>query len=85
MTCSIERCTRQRNARGWCKLHYERWRVYGSPLYEVRAFYGRVSSESLEAKLARKSVDAPNGCSRMACEQGRIRIRPARRAGPGDV
>jgi HNH endonuclease len=28
--CSIERCGRQVHRRGWCSLHYERWRKFGS-------------------------------------------------------
>lgn len=29
--CSIDGCNRLYWARGWCKRHYERWRVHGSP------------------------------------------------------
>ena len=28
-TCSVESCTRKHYARGWCQMHYERWRKAG--------------------------------------------------------
>jgi HNH endonuclease len=31
-TCSIPDCERRAMARGWCQLHYERWRATGDPL-----------------------------------------------------
>lgn len=30
--CSIDGCERQHVARGWCALHYNRWRAHGDPL-----------------------------------------------------
>ena len=30
--CSVEGCEKKVLARGWCSLHYERWRVRGDPL-----------------------------------------------------
>lgn len=27
--CSVENCERQSHSRGWCKMHYERWRKRG--------------------------------------------------------
>ncbi len=32
--CSIQGCGEAHNARGWCKRHYERWRIHGDPLGE---------------------------------------------------
>ena len=29
--CSIEGCEKPRNARGWCQMHYRRYRIYGDP------------------------------------------------------
>ena len=34
--CSIEGCDRVYEARGWCKLHYYRWRMNGDPLVRRR-------------------------------------------------
>lgn len=31
-TCKIEGCPRDYEAKGFCGLHYRRWRLYGSPL-----------------------------------------------------
>lgn len=32
-TCSIEGCARGARARGWCSLHWDRWRRHGDPLF----------------------------------------------------
>lgn len=31
-TCSIEDCDRPARARGWCEMHYDRWKAHGDPL-----------------------------------------------------
>ena len=31
MTCSVDGCERDRRARGWCQLHYQRWHRTGDP------------------------------------------------------
>lgn len=30
--CAIEGCGKPHVARGWCKSHWRRWKVYGDPL-----------------------------------------------------
>lgn len=31
-TCSVEECCGPAIKRGWCRKHYERWRIHGDPL-----------------------------------------------------
>lgn len=47
--CAVESCTAQRRARGWCAVHYARWRRHGDPevverIYrdDVARFFSRV-------------------------------------------
>lgn len=42
-TCSIEGCDLKHYGRGWCSMHYTRWRRYGSP------HGGLTKSESISA------------------------------------
>jgi 5-methylcytosine-specific restriction endonuclease McrA len=35
-TCSVEDCTKERKRRGWCDMHYWRWKKYGDPLVTTR-------------------------------------------------
>lgn len=32
-TCSIDGCEKPHLARGWCSMHYERWKHHGDPMY----------------------------------------------------
>ena len=34
MICSLDGCERTARHRGWCNLHYERWRIHGSAEWE---------------------------------------------------
>lgn len=34
--CNIEDCDRRAKARGWCKLHYDRWLAHGDPMGKPR-------------------------------------------------
>ncbi len=36
--CFVDGCEKPHSARGWCNTHYQRWRVYGDPLFQVRVF-----------------------------------------------
>lgn len=35
-TCSMEGCLRAHFGRGWCQLHYDRWRTHGDPEITLR-------------------------------------------------
>ena len=34
--CAIEECSRPRKARGWCSVHYGRWRKHGDPHFVTK-------------------------------------------------
>jgi hypothetical protein len=52
-TCSIADCDSPRIIRGWCRLHYQRWRNHGDPMY-VRP--------SVESRFHAGYAIAENGC-----------------------
>lgn len=33
-TCAVGSCGRAAERRGWCVMHYKRWRRHGDPLWE---------------------------------------------------
>lgn len=35
-TCTVNGCARAHVARGWCGMHYQRWRTYGDPHRQIR-------------------------------------------------
>jgi len=39
-TCSINECESAIHARGWCRKHYQRWKVHGDPLRSDRMSHG---------------------------------------------
>jgi hypothetical protein len=44
--CSIEGCGRPHVARGWCSVHYERWRNQGDPLAAPRRVHGHARANN---------------------------------------
>lgn len=53
--CAVEGCEKPSKVRGWCTMHYQRWKVHGDPLTVQR----RPSvSERFESRIRRE----PNGC-----------------------
>lgn len=55
--CEIEECGKEHEARGWCRLHYERWRIHGDPEGGGRRY--KTPEEAFEAR----TIPEPNtGC-----------------------
>jgi hypothetical protein len=46
--CTIEACGKPVVGRGWCSMHYARWRTYGDPLYETRRYAPQAETCSVE-------------------------------------
>lgn len=57
--CSVEGCGRPHYARGWCAMHYQRWRNHGDPLDLV--IQPRAASCSIEG--CEREVDSRGWCS----------------------
>lgn len=52
-TCSVEDCENPARARGWCTMHYQRWRKSGTLSSPVPSPYARFMA---------KTQRLPNGC-----------------------
>lgn len=60
MSCSVEGCAKASEKRGWCGMHYRRWRIHGST--DTVLPRGRFGKEPLNDRLARWSKPSPSGC-----------------------
>lgn len=47
-SCSIESCPAPAFGRGWCSMHYARWRKYGDPLHPVQRYTRQGETCSVE-------------------------------------
>lgn len=56
--CSIDGCEKQHFARGWCQMHYRRWKVTGSPGEAERL-------TALVARTKSKRTCTVEGCDRL--------------------
>ncbi len=72
MTCSIPECERAARKRGWCELHYRRWRRTGDPL---------VTRKTAKADRDDCSIE---GCDRPYHAKGLCSIHDRRRRYHGD-
>lgn len=51
--CSLPGCSKIQQARGWCPMHYQRWRTTGDPLtVPYSRPYRRLKRDSLEALMS---------------------------------
>lgn len=59
-TCTIPGCAKREQSRGWCTMHYTRWKRHGDPLFKKRLLY-----EPLEvqfwAKVDQQGPPPPDG------------------------
>lgn len=59
--CKIDGCDKPRKARGWCGLHWQRWRTHGDPRADLPP--GDRSTDPTEAFLARtEPIVGDPGC-----------------------
>lgn len=47
MECSVVGCGSPSKIRGWCNIHYERWRRHGDPLFMARPYTRGLSMEQI--------------------------------------
>jgi hypothetical protein len=56
-TCSVAGCSKASETRGWCAMHYARWRLHGDVTYTERPTWGQPDHVRFFAK-----VDADGDC-----------------------
>ena len=59
-TCSVVGCDHPYASRGYCGMHYRRWKVHGDPNYQSQQQLNR--AVDLETYFLSKVDQLPNGC-----------------------
>lgn len=60
--CSVQNCLRNKRARGWCNLHYKRWKRNGDPNTTVR--------RSADHSPGQMNFCSTEGCDRLVNAEG---------------
>ena len=59
--CAVDGCVTLAQTRGWCAMHYERWRIHGDPTFTLRAWGGGKPSPTLTYKGAHSRLRRERG------------------------
>lgn len=60
-TCSVAGCTKTVNGRGWCSMHYYRWKTFGDPMVQrSRGVAPRPAGERFWTKVDKTGPIAKN-------------------------
>ena len=82
-TCSIQGCSRPHSGRGWCRVHYQRWRRHGDPekvLYAER----EDGLASIRAPKGERGICIVEGCEKFRRAYGYCAKHYARFKSTGD-
>ncbi|MEZ5411042.1 MAG: hypothetical protein R2761_23630 [Acidimicrobiales bacterium] len=89
MTCSIETCEKPAAKRGWCGMHYERWRQHGDPTITLlprdKPNYLSAHKRVHRRKGKAKDFACANNCGRPASQWAYDHEDPNELTGPMKV
>ena len=49
--CQIDGCLKLARKRGWCRMHYERWRRHGDPMWNTNELNAWIDGRGPEPGL----------------------------------
>src|SRR3990167_5463252 len=55
--CSVEECERVSSGRGWCSMHYERWKRTGDPLKFTIKYYVSIAEKLIYNTRFPQNID----------------------------
>lgn len=61
-TCSIETCPKPSKARGWCSMHYGRWKRHGDPGPAGHLHFRYSSDDTCEVDFCDRAPEAKRMC-----------------------